>query len=452
MKNWKRLNRRTLLRGAGGVAIGLPFLEATMPTRKAYGATPKRFVTYLHLQGTVHDAWTPVGTGSNFRFSEILKPLEPNREKVTILSGIDNNVRKTMGGNGHVPPARSVWSGQSWARSGQHAADGPSIEHVIGGRIQNGAKRRTMHLNIGRLGNLDAMHFSASGVIIQGETDPRKAFSAISAGGGSSPDVGGKPPPPTARQRLQANRPRVLDAVRENFNEVFQAVGKADRVRLEQHADRIEELEKALKLDDSGSGSGPKANPIVSCGSLKQDLPGGFDPNNKNTFNIASTAQNRNAVLALSCGYTNTVSLTHGVGHSPTFAWMNIPGLTGNWHDRVHARGGNNRAGMIKAFTFYTQAFNELITMMNDVDEGDGTLLDNSIALWMSELGDGAAHRTDDIPIVLAGGGGAFKTGHHFNFSGRAHNDVHVTMLNLFGGDETSFGKGGFSKGPLPIT
>jgi hypothetical protein len=106
-------------------------------------------------------------------------------------------------------------------------------------------------------------------------------------------------------------------------------------------------------------------------------------------------------------------------------------------------------------FKYYSDQVALLLNELQSFDEGGTSLLDHTLVLWISEYGDGGAHNTDDIPVVLAGGlGGAVRTGQHLSFSGqnRTTNDLFVTLLNLFGGTDTQFGYGAdrFNKGPLP--
>ena len=104
---------------------------------------------------------------------------------------------------------------------------------------------------------------------------------------------------------------------------------------------------------------------------------------------------------------------------------------------------------------YYSDQVALLLDELASIDDGDGqTLLDNTLVVWMSEYGEGGSHDTSKIPVVLAGGlGGRVKTGQHLSFSGqgRTTNDLFVTLLNLFGGTDTSFGFRGtdLNKGPL---
>lgn len=95
-----------------------------------------------------------------------------------------------------------------------------------------------------------------------------------------------------------------------------------------------------------------------------------------------------------------------------------------------------------------------LLQQMDSINEGDGTLLDNSLVLWMNQFGDGGSHSGDDLPIVTAGGlGKRLQTGRHLAFTDRSTNDLFVTLLRLFGGADTTFGYGGSdtNRGPLAI-
>lgn len=158
-------------------------------------------------------------------------------------------------------------------------------------------------------------------------------------------------------------------------------------------------------------------------------------------------------MLALSCDLTRVVTIQYTNYHGPTFDWLGL-GLTGNWHERVHMHGGNNPDGMARAFQWYSQEVAFLLAQLDSVSEGTGTLLDHTLVLWLSEFGDGGAHDTRNLPVLLAGGlGGRLKTGRHLAFANRSHNDLHTTILNLFGGTDTTFGHPGaeFNKGPLPV-
>jgi Protein of unknown function (DUF1552) len=445
-----RITRRTMLRGAGGVAIGLPFLEQTMPRAYAQTGAPKRLVVFIHGQGTMLSRWKPTATGANFTLPQMLSPLESLKSKINVWSDIDNKVRDAMQSNGHNAAGRSLLNAQVFTNPGDEssAGAGPSVDQVIAQRL---AKTQPMPMQsletqvVGGVGEYQ-MIFSAPGVRVAGLNDPRAVWTRITRV--VTPSTPPTPAQPTLADMLHGKRSSVLDAVKENFRQVKGNLGSADKLRLDAHMARIEEMEKGLAPLTAGGGGTPAA----SCTVKPHGLPAaGYSPSDGSKENIHADKQIDNVVMALACNVTPVASLQFTNYHGPTFDWLNI-GLGGNWHDRVHNGGGDNVEGMARAFQWYGTMFAELCKRMDAIDEGTGSMLDNSLVLWLSEFGDGGAHNCTKLPVVVAGGlGGTLKTGRHVNFAGRTHNDLFVTLLNLFGGDDRAFGVAGLNKGALPI-
>jgi hypothetical protein len=441
----KRLSRRSLLRGAGGVALSLPFLEATARAQQV----PQRLLVFVHGQGTVLSKWKPAQVGTTFDLPPLLAPLARHQSKLNVWSGLNNNVRRMMGGNGHNAPGRSLMSANVFSDPGNEssAAAGPSMEQVLAARIQGGAPFRSIDLRVGGDGVGEyQMFFAAKDVPVSGEADPAKAFARMTR---DLTAPGGAPAPATAATRLRANRVAVMDAVKDSYRRVSAALGTEDRVRLEQHIARVTELDQSLTVKPPAA-----AAPARGCQKVAPALPAGYRARDVDQENAGSRAQIQNAVLALACDLTRVVTIQYTTYHGPTFSWLGLP-LTGNWHDRVHSHGGDNPEAMAQAFAWYTGECDYLLSQLEAVNEGAGSLLDNTLVLWVSEFGDGGTHDTRNLPVVLAGGlGGKLKTGRHLAFGGRSHNDLFTTVLNLFGGQDRAFGAGGsdLNQGPLPIT
>ena len=110
-----RLSRRTLLRGAGGVAIGLPFLEIMMPQGRAYAADalPKRYINFFSPNGTIYPAWVPTaGTSpTDFKLSAILAPLAPNQKNIVVLDGLTNTAATKGPGDDHMKGMGAMLTG-----------------------------------------------------------------------------------------------------------------------------------------------------------------------------------------------------------------------------------------------------------------------------------------------------------------------------------------------------
>jgi hypothetical protein len=156
-------------------------------------------------------------------------------------------------------------------------------------------------------------------------------------------------------------------------------------------------------------------------------------------------------VMALACDLTRVASLmwTNSVGQM-SFPWI---GITDRQHDLSHNGDSDtvSKDKLIKMNTWYSEQFAYLLTRLNDVKEGAGTLLDNTLVLWGNELGKGNSHTRDNIPFVLAGGaGGAVKTGQYLVADKRPHNDLLLAVCHAMGMTGlTTFGDSRFCTGVL---
>jgi hypothetical protein len=155
-------------------------------------------------------------------------------------------------------------------------------------------------------------------------------------------------------------------------------------------------------------------------------------------------------VMALGCDITRVASLQWSRSVSNTrFTWLGIE--TGH-HDLSHH--GDDDEAAVEALTsinqWYATQFAALLTKLARVPEGDGTMLDNTLLLWCNELGKGNTHSRNDAPYVLAGGaGGALEAGRFLEYDEQPHNDLLVSLLNLMGIDDETFGNPEWCNGPL---
>ncbi len=164
----------------------------------------------------------------------------------------------------------------------------------------------------------------------------------------------------------------------------------------------------------------------------------------------AYRSQAKNAAMAMACNFAQIVTIQDtSYGGLP---WLRLSGKAGSdWHGAVHER--NPMAELEKGFAWYASGFKEILDAMSAVPEGNGTMLDNSLVMWITEYSSGAAHDTLGIPVVLAGGlGGALKTDRFISFASgtSSTNRLFVTIMKLFGMPDNSFGVGSRNSGTLP--
>lgn len=450
-----QIDRRRFLLGAGGAALALPFLEYFAPRRaRAQNAPTTRFVVVMHGQGTMNALWTPSGTGSSFQLSPLLMPLAAHKARLTVISGLNNEVATVMGGNGHNKAGRSLLTCQTFSGGGENGnANGPSIDQVLAQRIGQDSLYHSVNLQTSSVGVGEyQLLFAAKDDPVGAIADPRKAFDTLFS---SLPSSSGVTPPPTLslRDKLRSRRSSVLDAVQQSFNQLMSRVGAEDRARLQLHAEKIAELERI-----ASAASQPPPKTTAQCARPDLALPGNYMFQNTAHDQYTSPAQMKNAAMALACGLTRVVTVQFTDYHGPTFPWTGavIPGPYANWHAMIHRDGGvlpGRDQAVQTAMLWYSQQVALLLDELAGFDDGGASLLDNTLVLWISEFGDGGSHDTSALPVVLAGGlGGAVNAGQHLAFGGkRTTNDLFVTLLNLFGGSDSEFGYGGsqYNQGAL---
>ncbi len=452
----KPLSRRTFLRGAGGVAIGLPLLEAMVPSASAGGkeGPRKRFVVMFSANGTIEEAFRPQGGVNDFSFTHpggeqhILEPLEAIRDDILVLWGLDMQSRGLGGpggnghdmGMGHMLTCQQLLVGPSGIGEFSHLPDGSaggiSIDQEIANAIGNETPFRSIEFGVRALLDLQRqvtsrMCYRAPFEVLPPENDPAAAFEALFT------DLAADPVELAA---LRARRGSVLDKVADDFNRLNARVGSGDRMKLEAHLDAIRELEQGLYAE---------GGPLEACAVPGQ--PMGLDPNSNDQYPEVGRAQMDLLTMALTCDLTRVASLQwstaqSGIRHS----WL---GHSSNHHSLSHEADSDPtaRRQLVEINHWYAQQFVYLVEAMKAVPEGDGTMLDNTVILWVNEQGNGDTHSSSDVPFVLAGsGGGYLNTGRSLVIDGRAHNDLYVSMLHAMGQtDVTTFGIPELCEGPL---
>jgi hypothetical protein len=441
--HYKNISRRTLIRGAAGAALALPFLELTAGTARAQtAATPKRLVIYFNGEGNLIDQWKPsVASGAALpaQLPPMLKAISSYKSKLNLLYPVDNLVAEMMPGNGHNKAGRSLLSCNVFTGGETSAAAGPSIDQYIKQKLS----LKSLELQVGdpAVGEYQ-MLFSGAGQAVTGEANPQKVYDRLFK---NLPADGAAPSTPaapvlTASERLALKRKDTMSLVRESFTSLRAQLGREDRARLDAHATRIQELEAEV-VKTSNPNTPPIAGAGLKCS--KPVLPAADSHPTRNK------AQMLNAAMALACDQAQVVTIQDTLYDTQPFSWLGLT-MPQRWHLCVHDR--TPQAALEAGFAWYATAFKDLLDAMSSIDEGNGTLLDNSLVVWITEFGDGANHDTRGIPVVWAGGlGGALRTDRFFDFgAGKAStNQMFVSIMNLMGINENSFGVGPRSTGGL---
>mgnify|MGYP002788942906 CR=1 FL=1 len=465
----KLLDRRTMLRGAGGAAAALPVLEAMLPLvgrARAATAAPRRLVIVYSPNGHNMDTWKyPVSATdpTSFTFSAGVKPLEPLKERCLFLEGVGNYSgadRRTFA-QGHPGGCTSMLTG-SWAGPGTYyngGKDNPgagtpyheSLDDFIAKRVGSATKFPAYYLSA--FASETALYSrpfytrragQERAEMIPLKADPyavhKELFTDLVAPGGA---------PDPAVEAKRSLRRSIVDAVMGDYRSLRCKLGAADRARLEQHVAGLADLEARLAQAPKppAVGAGCKTPPIDAANRIET-----------NRFaNVSRTVRMQLDYVAamLACDLTRVVGFQFWKSDGdcrivPTF----VEGQTQCHHDTSHLMGGGDaRLRMTQLDAYFAGEIRYLAERLKALPEGDGTVFDNTVILWVSEWGNGWEHEGSfrNMAHALIGhGGGYFKTGRYLKYaqtSTNAHNRLFVSLAQYMGVDTSTFGAPEYCQG-----
>jgi uncharacterized protein DUF1552 len=440
-----------MLKGLG-VAIALPFLEAMLPRRaRGQSATaPLRFMGWFHPNGFNADMWTPTTEGTGFALPPTLASLQPVQDYVLVLSGL------TLGGVGvdlgsHQGGEQALFTSVAKVVPGVTS----SIDQVIAQKIGTTNPVSSLQLGIEINGYYDPYVDAGNGFIasptpsfddtkdycdsddckasmVQGSRlpnlyNPRLAFAQLFGGlpGGAGSAAGDK---------NSLYRRSILDAVTGQAGSLSQRLGKGDQALLDQYLTGVRQLEKSIQ-----NASNPQ-----NCAAGQSPIGIPFD----------QTARARLmcdlVVKAFQCDATRVATMMLGRTTSPMS--FTVDGVVYSHHNDASHWGTNPVKKHAKDFidNWQVSQLAYLLTQMKAITEPGGTMLDNVVVFYSSDVADPNLHNQDNMPVIVAGrGGGAFRTGRHLKtgIAGRTTGDLFLTILSAFGIQQPTFGD--FGKSPL---
>jgi hypothetical protein len=431
-----------VLRGLGGAAIALPWLEAFAPPRASAGAplAPKRFVVMFSANGTLPPRWVPSGGETDFTLSPILSPLAEHRDDLVIIQGVD---QQGAGGDAHqigiggmltgAPLSSGPFAGVGAPPAGWAA--GHSVDQRIAEELGVETSLRSLELGVqvGPADNWGRMIYRAANQPLPPEDEPKAVYDRVFADLHTDP---------AELSRVRERRASILDAVSGEYTRLSGRLGSADRARLDAHLTAVREVEKRV--------AGPTLSQRSECKDLKLS-PVASDEND--SYPSVGAQQIDLLVMALACDITRVASLQWSRSVSQTrFTWL---GINEGHHELSHLADDDTVAvdKLTRINTWYATQFATLIGKLKAIPEGDGSMLDNTLLLWCNELAKGNIHGHADAPYVLAGrAGGGLRTGRFLSYgSGPSvpHNDLLVSLLNAMGLPDTTFGKAEWCQGAL---
>ncbi|MBN9520947.1 DUF1552 domain-containing protein [bacterium] len=406
------ISRRLALKGLG-VSIGLPWLEAMGPqTAWAQGPgtanpAPNRMCVLYVPNGKNMADWTPAAEGSNFELPHILRPLQPVKDKLLVLTGLTADKARPHGDGGgdHARALGAFLTGsQPRKTDGTDIRAGVSVDQVAAARV--GDQTRLPSLELGceagaMAGNCDSgyscvysstMSWRSATQPLPKEVNPKLVFERLFS---TTPD--------NVRQRQDARRRSVLDFVRDDSRELTGQLGAGDRRKLDEYLSAVRDVE--LRIQRAASLP-PVRTPDVAA---PTGVPGSYPEHIRLMYDLIALTFQADVTRVVTCVLAN-----EGSNKPYPFA-----GVSEGHHDLSHHENKAEKKQKLRDInTFHTTQLAYFLEKLKGIREGDGTLLDHCMVAYGSGNSDGNAHNHDDLPILLAGGGcGTLRTGRHVKYA-----------------------------------
>src|SRR5919106_5147026 len=417
----KHISRRTFLRGSGAM-VALPLLDAMAPAQTALRSTaaaPKtRFACFYVPHGATMDKWTPATEGSGFAFTEILKPLEPFRDHVNVISGLAHPYVAGAGGadvsaGANHTRAAAVFLTGAVPEKGPQAHLGVSVDQVVAKQLGQETPLPSLELSIEESVLACEAAFSCAyrnSISWKSPTEPLPMFSNPRLVFEKLFGVGAT----DAERRARREETRsLLDSVTGEIASLQKDLPASDRRRLSQYLEDVREIERRIQRAEAATRTD------VALPELPVGVPATFQDHLKLMMDLQ--------VIALQSDITRVSTLM--ISRELSGAVFPETSIRDPFHNLSHH--SNDRANMdrfAQLNTYHMTKFAYFVDKLKSIADGDGTLLDHSLVLYGSSLSDGNQHNFSPLPIVLAGGAsGKVKGGRHLAFP----KDTHMSNLLL---------------------
>jgi hypothetical protein len=378
--------------------------------------------------------WTPQGVGKDFEFTRILKPLEPFREDLLVLTGLHHRNGEGSGGD-HARASATYLTGVAPKKVSDLAAIqlGISVDQIAAQAI--GSQTRLPSLELGceatrSVGACDGgfscaymnnMSFRDATTPVPPETNPRLVFERLYGSFETDAD-------PKVRDRLSKNRKSMLDFIADDTRQLAATLGPSDRRKVDEYLTSLRDIEKRIQRVETEDSELPQG----------MEKPTGVPTD----FVEHATLNNEMLALALQADVTRVATLLYAKEAS-TRPYPEL-GFSDAHHPLTHHRG---RVELIEKATriecHHMEQFASLIRRLKSIREGDGTLLDHSMVVYGSSMSDPNQHLHYNLPCLLLGrGDGSLKPGRHVVYPGidTPQTNLWLTLLDRMGVRAESLG------------
>jgi hypothetical protein len=402
----KALARRAFLRGLGAT-VALPFLDAMVPAMSAAPkSTPRLGFVYVP-NGIIQEQWFPSTVGPLTELTPILRPLEPLKDQISILSNLAHLQANTFGdGVGDHPRASAVWlSGvHAWDRTrpGMDVKLGVTADQLAARVLGKDTQVPSLELvleNPTQIACDTNDCFFVNTISWRNETTPnpteahpRIVFERLFGDGGNS------------EQRIAQARSTgsILDSVTQEVARLQKSLGGGDRTKLTEYLDSVREIEQRIQSTEKQNAHS------IELPERPIDIPEGFEAHAKLMLDLTALAYQADITRVFTMIFARELS-------GRTYPQIGVP----EQHHAVshHRNDPDLIAKKAKIDAYHVSLLSYFLQKLNNTADGDGTLLDQSLIMYGGGIGNGNLHEHTKLPVLMAGKlGGKLKTGHHVSY------------------------------------
>jgi len=441
----KHLSRRTVLRGMG-VTLALPLLDSMVPAQTPLAQTaanqPGRFLALMSPHGWSPTWWAdgrpdiitgkdlPPTEGRNAGLGFIHAPLAPWKDQITIVAGLDSTSSMPPAGSSGGDHSRTsaMFTGVAPKKTaGADIYGGTSIDQIIAQKYGQETLLPSIQLaiedpgaNTGICGwgyscaYSNSISWAAPSKPLPHEINPQVAFERL-VGDGSTPEE--------RKARLEGNG-SILDGVSRKLSRLQKSLPATDRAKIGDYTDSVRELERRIQIAAKNSAEAPTAD-------IPFGVPESFDEHIKLHFDLIHLAFQANITRVASLMYARDVSLR---------SYPESGVKTVNHSASHHGEDAKRREDWAKINNYHMKCFAYFLKKMQGTKEGNGTLLDHSLAMWASNMGNANQHSHVNVGHIWVGGAnGAHKPKLNVMDSGPTAN-ILLNTLHMFGIEQESIG------------
>jgi hypothetical protein len=432
----KSLPRRTFLRGLG-TTLALPLLDSMIPALGGAAAAqvPVRLGFVYHPVGMILDRWIPPTEGTGFEITPTMKALEPYRENMVVFTGLAQVQGRALGdGAGDHAREGATWltgvHPKKTEGAGIHA--GVSADQLAAREFGKTTQLASLELGLespSLAGGCDSGYSCAYTNTVSWrspttplpvEVNPRSLFERL-FGDGESTDA-------AARLAMLKDQRSILDYVSGSIDRMETKIGKSDRGKLTEYLDSIRDIERRIQKAEQQS-----ASMKIPTMERPASAPEAFEDHARLMMDLQ--------VIAFQTDMTRVISFMLGrAGSNRPYRQI---GISDGHHSITHHQNDPVKiANVAKIDAYLVQTFAYFLEKLKSTPDGDGNLLDHSLILYGSGLGDANSHTHHELPTAMLGGGcGQLKGGRHLKYAKDTPlNNLLVSMLTMGGVRTDNFG------------